>query len=106
MKKKFKFQKKTQRYKKQNGNFTTKKYKNRNENAIDGLKQQNAKYRGEKSVKLFTVNNRKKIHLKNMERDSGACGIITKELIFMSLGSQKERRKGVGLKNYSPKTGR
>lgn len=42
--------------------------KNRNENAIDGLKQQNAKDRGEKSVnikikyKLSTVNNRKKIH--------------------------------------------
>lgn len=44
--------KKTQRYKKQNGNFTTGKYKNRNKNAVDGHKQQNVKDRGEKSVNM------------------------------------------------------
>lgn len=71
----FSFSKPPQRYKTQNGNFTIKikmkiYNKNRNENAIDGLKQQNAKDRGEKSVnikikyKLSTVNNRKKIHWK------------------------------------------
>lgn len=71
----FSFSKNSHRYKKQNGNFTIKikmkiYNKNLNENAIDGLKQQNAKDRGEKSVnikikyKLSTVNNRKKIHWK------------------------------------------
>lgn len=42
------------------------------------------------------MNNREVIDYKRMNRGSGTCGTLTNDLTFMTSGSQRERRKGVG----------
>lgn len=49
--------------------------------------------------KLFNLNNREKADWeKKINKASGTCGTLTKVTIFVSLESQKERRKNGELK--------
>jgi len=53
--------------------------------------------------KLPNLNNKEKRHRKKNKQSHKDLWTITKDLIFMPLKSQKERRKEAWLKKYSKK---
>ena len=47
----------------------------------------------DRTIEITQSEQQRENRLKKMNRASGICGTITKDLIFMSLESQKEKRK-------------
>ena len=105
------FSKETRYKEEPSGNIRTIKCSNGNEKFSGWTQEQNEEDRGkniselkDRTIEITQYEQHRENRLEKKKKKNGAsgtCETITKDLRFLSLESQKERRKKAGLKEYT-----